>query len=399
MKLRFNYIVAVAAAMICTPSHAEDFATGHIMQLADVIARCSPELESALLEGQIQQSTIQSENMLADPNFEVEHVWGLHNIGNKLAIGVSQEFTMPAVYSKRRSVAMLAGHEAQLKSREVYVAKRLEAAQSLALLACMRHKCRICDSLKTIASENLTIAEHQLEKGNITRLDLYKAQLELNRLSRLHLSAEQQLSDAKASIATILAGNTLLDPDTLAISLPAILPALPSWNAIEQNYLDNSPTVALRALHNEMTHAQLSLVKAERWPALSLGYVYQREMGDTFHGLSFSMSLPFWSRKHQREVAELSSRKFIVDDRVAETSALMQMRNDYRRAQSLRAQIELIDKVLEHDGGTSVLNRMYEVGQINLTDYNNEMTGLLELKLERVDLLAEYLTSLASVSR
>ena len=265
----------------------------------DSIANSIVSVQSDIIRfnGMAEAEAVRSENVLPDPQAELEHLWGTNLNGNKLTIGVSQEFELPMAYRSRSRLASALTARAQAQADVKKAEVRYQARQLLIRIAYGQQIASRYDSSAVASGRRVLLLQGLLDKGEITRLDFYKARKEW--LSALR-SAELQRRDLTALQGELAALNNGIPVDCSHITLPEAAPLLP-WSAYEEQCKALDPQNALTAADRLANKCQTSVVRATRWPSLSLGYIYNCEIGDKFHGFNVGLSLPFYSRKSKQK--------------------------------------------------------------------------------------------------
>ena len=140
-------------------------------------------------------------------------------------------------------------------------------------------------------------------------------------------------------------------------------------------------------------------MNAERWPSLSLGYLFNNEMGEKFHGLSVSVTLPVYSRANQAKAARLSAEQLLVSDEVASNATLSAMQRAYADALSLWDEITMMRKLLSDDADLKLVQRMQQVQRINTPDALLETIEMLRSRLTLRQAERDYAIAIATLTR
>lgn len=383
-----------AIAACC--SGAASFATPAIDSLAVAIASASPELRIRQASGLSQAFEIKSENALADPEAEMEHVWGSRHVGNKFSFSLSQQFQLPMAYRSRSRLAQAVRRQSDAETDALRSDLTLQAKKLLLSLAFDRRICSLRDSIASVAARRASLMEGMLNRGLVTRLDLHKASLEAVECRR-NLEADCRLIAETERALSLLSGGS--DFSSVQLDIPSSPSAPLPLSVYEDCYRRFSPYVAVVRAGQESSMRRLGLLRADRWPLLSAGYVYQSELGDRFHGFSLSLTLPVYSRKNRLKAAHLAASQLFMTDSIAQSSALADMRQAYSDAVSLWSEIALLREIVRDDADIRLIDRMQQVGSITSPDYLAELIAMLSSRVTLLLTERDYLQAIAVLSR
>ncbi|MCM1111541.1 MAG: TolC family protein [Clostridium sp.] len=368
-----------------------------IDRLAAEIAMCSPELRGAALSGAAEAADIEASNRLADPEAEMEQLWGLHHVGQKFTAGISQEFNLPNLYRSRSRLASALVSETEARQQGLFIEKRLEAKSLIIRLSYALRILETRQELTRLATEADLVCDSMYQTGHATRLDLYKSRSALVDARRSEEETLRLCFELKEQLARLNGGQTVR---TSEIPVPERLPEAPEeWERYQSDYDTRSPQSLISERTTATTLMRKKVLNAERWPTFSLGYSYNGEFGDRFHGFSFAMTLPVWSRRSERRAAELNASLLSVENETAATETLSDMRLNYSLAQSLAKELGMFDRLFDGDGDIAVVERMYATGLLTRTEYLAEIISLTEARATRLETERDYALALASLNR
>ncbi|MDE7024790.1 MAG: TolC family protein [Paramuribaculum sp.] len=389
--IRFLILTIITAAMSAS-AHAHT----DIDSLATAIAASSPEVRLSRISGEAEARSIKAENTLANPSAEFEHLWGSRTIGNKYTVGISQEFQLPMAYGSRSRLASAVEAQASARSSAYEYNARLQAKTLLITIAFDRDILSMYDSIASLAALRTSVMDTMLHRGVVTRLDYHKAAMsELSERRNLE-SARRELAGAEQALAA-LAG--VPEVTVGHINSPEVSnPPMP-WQAYEDAYNISNPYPALLSASRSVASRRLDAVNAERWPSLSLGYLFNNEMGEKFHGLSVSVTLPVYSRANQAKAARLSAEQLLVSDEVASNATLSAMQRAYADALSLWDEITMMRKLLSDDADLKLVQRMQQVQRINTPDALLETIEMLRSRLTLRQAERDYAIAIATLTR
>lgn len=367
-----------------------------IDSLANDIAMRSVGIESLRLENQRNIAEVNQQRQLADPEVDGECLWGSDVNGNKFSIGITQEFQLPGYYTSRTKLVRAIGNYASIQERAAVIDKRLEAKKALINYIYAVKIEALRDSIAKIWSGFANVTANQLSKGESTRIDLYKARLGAVEARRNAENARRTISEASNALAQLNNGEPLNIGELP--SLPELKKVM-DWSVYESEFNNNSPAVALLNSRRELLGRERAVIKAERWPAISLGYGFNNELGDKFHGIRFGITLPVYSRKIKHRIAEYNYQQATAESDVESATALSDMRSAYDLATSLWTEIELLRDLLDDDNDIKLLQRMEQLKTISRSDYMLELSEMMAARAAYLETERDYALAMASLCR
>lgn len=368
----------------------------NIDSLAIAIAANSPSIQATALQGTSEAEAVRAENILSDPSADFEGLWGNRLTGNKYTAGISQQFKLPPAYSSRRKLADAMQTATEANVRTAMLSSANQAAQLLTQIAFDRKIVSLQDSVAIVASNRMEILDSMLKRGETTRLELHKAKVErMNALGGLQ-ATKRRIAAAIQSLAALsgdphLQVGELLPPDT---SEPPLV-----WEAYRKRYLDTNPYTESAMAERSVATGRLNVIKADRWPEISLGYIYNNEMGEHFHGMSVGVTIPVYSRKKQKAAAQIASQSVLAEEHAALNEVLADMKLAHDEAMSLWAELVEWRKLISDDNDLALIDRMEQVGRITRPDALAEISYMLGQRVTMLSTERDYATALVRLRR
>ncbi len=166
-------------------------------------------------------------------------------------------------------------------------------------------------SEEKVRADQVAILEKILAAGEITRLNVDPARIDLSKTQVGIRTAEGQLADAKAALAAAI-GLPLAALDGATFSWPRMdAPPAPESLAVDQvrraavvNRLDIRRSLAQYAAAEGNLRSEI----ARQYPNFNIGPGYTYEERDSFFTVGFSTTLPIFNR-NQGPIAEAESRR------------------------------------------------------------------------------------------
>src|SRR5215469_16007424 len=173
------------------------------------------------------------------------------------------------------------------------------------------HNLDLLRSEQKSREDQVAILEQVLSAGEMTRFDVDLARIELSKTTVAIRTAESQVADAKAALATAV-GLPMAALDSIEFSWPDMdKPPAPTSLSVDQvqrdavlNRLDSRRSLAQYAA----AEAALNLEIAKQYPNFNIGPGYTYEERNSFFTIGFSTSLPVFNR-NQGPIAEAEGRR------------------------------------------------------------------------------------------
>ncbi len=354
-----------------------------------------PVLTAERMRLQRLEAEIHAENTLRGPEVGMSYRWGLDGVGNKWDLEVAQEFDWPGLYRARsRQASMQAGAFATL-----YRAKEVEQAlvvrQAIYTLLSAHAEMDELSHWEQNLQELVEVYERQLKRGETTILEVSKLKLEIFRARTRIAEAQNRLAAAEADLKALNGGE-----------MPAQLPHTASCEPLQpfEYYRDairaTDPQVAASRRLFDLAQQQARVDKLKAAPGFKLGYVYENEAGEHFHGFSFAVTLPTWNRRAASRASEAALIETMAQADVVEMQRMAQVQALYtaaRRAHQLMTDGEALFG--DHSDYLAILRKALDGGKITLLEFIREENDYLEGALEYTALCLEFNLAASSLNR
>ena len=362
--------------------------------VAEVIAN-DPALiqERARLQG--LEDRIHQENTLKGPEVGMSYKWGMDGVGNKWDLEVAQEFEWPGLYRARsRQAAAQAGAFATL-----YRAKEVEQALLVrnAVYTLLSAKADV-DLLAQWENNLAQLAQaydRLLKRGETTLLEVGKINLEIFQARVKIAEAQARMSTAEADLKALNNG-----------SMPANLPDVTARESIrplkwyEDMLLENDPEIAAYSRLDNLARQEAKVTAAGAAPGFKLGYVYENEAGENFHGFSFVLNLPSWNNRAATRASKAAVVEAMYGKEMKVLERMAQVESRHAVATKALAIIEAAQDTFgsEYDYMT-VLRKAFDGGKITLLEFIREQNDYLQAAMDYNALVLEYNLAAASLNR
>ena len=387
----FLSIIACAASLSVA-------AQGSISDVVASVEQNNARLKAARARVSSDSIALRASNNLEDPRFAFEYNFGSKNVGDKWAIGVSQGFEWPSIYSERSRANI---HRIDALS----AAERAERADLIlnTRLICLNliYTNRRIDAQDLIlknVDELFSLYNKAFEHGEASIIDINKIKIEriatlqaLNELKSQRNSLKEQLIG--------LNGNKPIE----GVSLDALLdyPAeeLAAIDAYRSLYATNNPQAEYFNYIDNSARSNMKVARMGWLPKLELGYKYTNELGDGFNGVTVGASIPLFSNKRKVAAAKAEAITNELNRTTYQSDVEALLKAEYAQAVALKSQIAQYGDVIADNSNFTMLRKALDGGQITLLNYLLELRYFLDAKNKYLDLEHSYHATIASLSR
>lgn len=382
-----KYTASILLAALSVIASASE--TGSIV---DEVIMNNPGLaaEKAALRAEVMARV--ADNRLAATELSFGYKWPSVRSGEtKLEAEISQSFDWPGAYGARRRAERSA--EQALKSGLEASTRALRLQTSLLLCRIIDANLR-CDMLRTIVNnlDSLHGSMHtMLRERQITELDHRKVALE-------EVSMKQQLAEVESTRAAALEELATLNGGSLPAA-SAELRTYPELTLLPLEKYLNAPTPEIMALRQQAETMALD-ARTERmalYPGLSVGYAFEREGAEYFHGISLGITLPSFSAKPRAEAARWQARALQLRAEQAATDRRVRIATDHSTALLTEKLLADYSYAFGSDYPT-LLKRSLDGGQLSYIEYFSELNFYLTARLDYLSHLLTYNTLLTTLT-
>lgn len=386
MKIKCICLALVVASAF--PAAASDLDAA-----ARSIAERNPELAASRARYEAEISAVRADNVLPGLEVDFDYKFGKHE--NRWGGSVSQPFDWPGLYSARRRAANVRRAAFEQLYRADYLEQALAAKQLL--LDYIRAK-SIVDVLAE-AQANVDCLEklydYAFERGETTILEVRKLSLQAFALSTRRAEAEAELESVVASLRALNGGEDV----NVALGIGFSIEVLEAENLYIDQLVANDPTVAAESSLLSAADNEIALAKQSAFPSFNIGYAYENEGGESFHGFAVGIALPTWSNsarvassRAERLAVELGAKDYALRLRA-------QLSADYAAATRLGVRLDAGRNTFGADEYPQLLRKALDGGRINIFDYLREYNEYLDAKSEFIELEYQYASVVARLNR
>ena len=379
--------------LLCALTLSGAGAQNNMADILSCIEANNPQLKAGAQMVLSQKAEVSSQNSLADPTFELEHLWGAQNAGDrKYDITVLQSFDFPSLYVQRNRVGNL--------KRSLYDGQQTLLRQQVLLQAkelCLRivylNRCiELSDKRLAAADELARLYRGKLESGDAAILDVNKIEIEQLNVTTANARLRNELSTCLAQLRALNGGESL-DVELSTLTYPeAVLPA--SFDELKTQALQADPELQLLRQESLIADKSVALNRSGWLPKFELGYRHAYELGERFNGFAVGVSIPLFANRKKVKMAKAQALAgtFAVNNR--EQQALAELQSAYDEAVTLKQNHARYD-LLTRQNNLGLLQKALAAGKISMVEYLVDATQLYEAFDNRLSLEYEYQLRLA----
>lgn len=315
-------------------------------------------------------------NYLEDPEVEFSYSWGSPaDIGTRQDISVTQSFDIPTILGKKRKVAEMKNEMAEWQYRADRMNILLEARLLLIDMVYYNKMLLELAKRKTSAQTIMDAQKLRLDKGDGNILEYNKARM---MFSTVEVETEQMETERNAVYRQLvrLNGGSDVTVDLYEFE-PISLPL--DFSEWFERKAETIPALAYMASSTALSKKELSVAKAMRFPAVSIGYVRENTLGQYYHGVSVGMSIPLWNRKNTVRQAKVAAEaaQYRQDNAVSQYRGQLEVL--YNRTSGLRKTVEEYRLMLRETSSEALLAKALDAGEMSVIEYSVQMGAYYEL--------------------
>lgn len=371
--------VVTAQAPVDFNREAYAMATGSYLLAADSLS------QAAAIED------LRGSNNLQDPEIEFGYLWGEKQTGNKWNLSISQGFDWPGAYSARAKGIKAAEKVIGMTRKANLMARMLEIKLAMIDVVYSGKNLRLTREMTDSIAVMCEAAHKAVEKGELTRFDM-------NKMEIVHIGMEEELRAAMIDFDDKVAALTVLNNGRECPALVARLIAYPEEMILPlETYVgqisDTDPAIQAQRMQVAADEKMLKAQQMMSYPGLSLGYTYENEGEERWHGVTVGLTVPLFSNRHMTAKNRLTMMQNRLLAENAYNEAMSGVENDRRKAVNLYEDFTKYDKVINGDDNIELLKKAYRGGQLTFIEYLTEINFFLDAR--RTFLQTEYLYHLA----
>lgn len=321
------------------------------------------------------------------------------------AVGLSQVIEIQGQRAIRTDIATsnLAKTTWEVQAEEERILG--DVMQAFGELLAAQERLKLAEQTVALAEETREAARKQLEAGEVPRLDLLRAEVELRRVVTRQLAEERRLAIARKNLNLRL-GRA---PDTpLRAEGPLLLPEPAGTRAeLLQHAVELRPDLKAAEAELQSTRRRVSLVRAERlFPEVEVAFRYEEdhalEEREQRGILEVAIPLPLFNR-HQGELEAALAATLKQEAQIALVRAQIETEvatafEQFRGSQQIVEQY--VQQILpQQEQNFRLLREGYTLGQFGLSDVLLAQRELTDVRFDYLETITEFNTAVAELRR
>lgn len=388
-----------------------------INELIERALQSNQNLAAARLEIERARARLNQARARPNPTLEIEQSSG-RLVGSSGEGELSVGFSLPVeIYGRRAARINVAQIQIEASEAEVRNRERILAASILSdyaeALAAMR-ELFATENLLELDLQTAKFVQIRVNEGDTAPLELNLLQAEVERLRARRELAEGRLESALTEIKS-LTGISFDAPLLLQEQMSsAILPALPATReAAIEIALRTRPDVLLANIEEQVATAGLRLVRANSRPDLT-AYTRYKQGRSTFEPptgafadrdrtLTFGVAvgLPIFNKNQgARSEAEIAVRQAQARREFAERAVRGEILAAYQRFEAASRAVSTLENAAlpRSTANVETFRKVYEIGEIKITDLIAEQRRLLEATRDLTEALTARYRALSDLN-
>lgn len=253
-----------------------------------------------------------------------------------------------------------------------------------------------------IAMNSKNLTDKKFKAGDIPKLEVFKAEVELSNAKTKVVEAERNMLNATKRLQTVM--GTTGTPLQKLVPVPVTDAPLLKLEKLEELLLKNYPD--LQAQKSNVTLSLLKVKEAKRKIIpdvdVSIGYKRLSATDDDTIQAGVSLPLPFFNRNQGNIIeAEKLSHKAKDDETAAKNELLLQLDNAYSMYASTRELVRsFIDTMVPQAEESFKMSKQgYEHGEFDFLEVLDAQRTLLTTNVSYLKALNDLFTSMTEIER
>ena len=394
MSVVYKYIMTIVLCASALSAQSQSV----LDSIAAIVVAGNPQLRATKDKYVVDSISYCRAVLLDDPQIDFEYNFGRGSLGDKWALGISQSFEWPGIYSARTKAAnarVMESWQGYLASlAEVTLQVRLLAIDIIGLNRRIEVQENVCDNLEELSR----LYKLAFDGRQISILDINKLRIEL-------INSRQSLEGLKAERAKsieamqALAGENPIDYEVISKLMVYPDEELLPIDTYIYLYCNEDPKIVACTLSRAAGEAEEREASLSWAPKFEIGYQYSYELGDRFNGVTAGVSIPLFSSKRRKAQARAQTSAISSSLLTLQSENESFVRQLYGEAISLKQQMTLYGEVLDDDSCTDLLIQALDGGQISLLTYLQELNYFIQARINYLSLENQYHRALVTLGK
>jgi len=371
----------------------------------------NPEITAARKEWESASARLTQARAFPDPEFELEYEglprgFSYGEFGER-NIGVIQSIEFPWKWWLRNKAAgrhAEAVREAVFEMKKLEIGTRVKTAYDRVLLG--RKLLEYAEENLRLARDFLEKAEVRFEAGDVSRLEVLRAEAEVGRAENRVTIARNELSVPKAELNTLLA-REIRAPFDVTGEL-TFRPVEVDLELLKKVALERRPDLRGIGMSYEESRVRRSVAVSSVIPDFNLGVFRQtvKEPAgrDSFWHVSFGLEIPVWAvfrRRGEIMEADAGMERARAEVDALRNRVLLEVESAFLDLKAAEAQVRLFrEKTLgAAEKAYEMAARSYREGKATYLELLEAQRSLTETRMEYARALFDFNSALTALER
>lgn len=417
MKLRIalgtNLLVVFVAVPTVRAQEAQSTARQEATKLADLLAeaeRVHPAIKAEVQMVESKKARISQVKALPDPTVTVGWMGNITPFTEQhldpssyRSVSAMQDVPYPGKLALRGRIAQKDVEAEKWNLEAARRQVRAEVKSAYFELWSVNQEIATEQRNKDLLDKLARIAEEKYKVGKGLQQDALRAQLEVSRILQTLTILNQRQRSMVARLNTLL----LRPPDTPIGTLAGIdrSPLNYSLDELIEQGVENSPDIRRQEQLIAQSQYAVNLARKEHYPDFRVGYDYwQRTDLMDMHGFNFTINVPIFYRKKQREgvnEANLAHESAKQSREAIHTELLFQVEDQFLRAKASDELLTLYTRALVPQSSLALESSMaaYQTGTLDFESLIANFLSVLQYETSYYEELSNYQKALVGLEQ
>lgn len=305
--------------------------------------------------------------------------------GNKMTWSVNQSFDFPTHYRNIKRLKRIDYEQAVLEYRYTVMAL-LEDARAAAIEVTSLQKYIDSSSERVMHLRAREQAySKMLDAGEITIIEYNKVRMALAQQENILRKYNAGMESVKAYLDMISGDNSaMIETDAYPLFEE------PEYENLLAEKREKHPAFSLPAKNIEIAESNISVIRSDKLPELTIGYASEIVAASSFTGPTLGLSIPLWENKGRLEAAKAKKSHYRAEYKNRITIMENELKTGYNEFLSVKSGLETLRNSLPDGQAKTLLNKALEEGEISVIEYFIELSEYYDSEDMVIELEKEY---------
>lgn len=305
--------------------------------------------------------------------------------GTRKVIGITQSFEFPTVYFLKAKVAKneATAHEYQ------FLVKRKEVLEHAGLMffeyIFLAKQNQILKERLSNAENLKVIIDKKLEVGGTSIIEANKTRLQYIELKSSFTEIECELNHQKEKLVYLNGNQEFIMSDTNYFNFTS-----PNIDSIIIEISNQSPEFLALDAKTQSSYYQLTTTKNQWLPDFSIGYEQETEPNATYKGIKLGLEIPLWNQANGIKHAKAKFNYYNDLSEDIKSQMISSISLLYEHTVEIKYILDEMKSSIENYSNQDYLHQAFEIGEISLIDYINELSFYYQIEDRILELEKEY---------